>query len=299
MWTALEWIKATQRAMSGFVRPDQRGNPRVILPATLLFVAALAGVDYVTGDAITLSFFYLLPVIVTTTRVGLRAGLLLSLLCAVVPTTTEFISGIPFDPVVEFWNSAVRGASLVTVTVLVDNLLSAFARESTLSRTDALTQLSNTRSFRARAEREIVRAARYSRPLTLVFMDIDNFKMVNDDFGHAKGDELLSNLGTLLKSSVRSHDVVGRLGGDEFGLLLTETDSDAAQLVVDRIRQGLEELLRDSGLPGPVSFSMGLLTTDSGHDSIETLMHVADQLMYSAKRAGKNQVKAKDLVRSV
>ena len=264
-----------------------------------VITAALVGVcDYLTGDDLALSFFYMLPVILATRSVGLAMGIMLAIACAALYPTTDALSGARIEPSLAFWNFSVRGATLVTVALLVNRLEMALAHELELARTDPLTQVPNLRSFRELAERELARAQRNKSPLTLVFMDLDNFKVVNDELGHGKGDELLQSVGKLLRAETRTTDLVGRLGGDEFALLMPDTDQTTAGIVIDRVRDGLARELRDANLPAEVSFSIGMVTSATPGDSLDALILVADQLMYSAKRAGKNQVKAKNLTKS-
>lgn len=267
----------------------------VTIPLGVLAVLLVAVVDYGTGDRIALSFFYLLPVIAIAKVAGRAAGLILAFLGAAAVPLTDIFADAQLDAWLVFWNFAVRAATLLTVAVLVDQLNRALVHEQGLSRRDPLTHLANSRWFREQAERELSRARRSSKPLTFAFMDLDNFKTVNDDLGHAKGDELLSRVGSLLDSTTRSFDIVGRLGGDEFALMLPETNSEGSMVVVERIRAGLQHLLRETGIPNSVSFSFGVVTTDAPPDSLDALVLVADQLMYSAKQAGKNQVMSKDL----
>lgn len=274
---------------------DRLSRPNAALPSILAVVAIVAYIDFITGPDVAVSFFYLVPVIVATRLVGTTVGVVLAICCAVADPVTLLIAGESYGPLVAFWNLFVRGATLVTAALLVGRLDASLAHERELSRTDPLTKLMNTRSFRDRAELELSRAARYRRPLTLAFMDLDNFKLVNDELGHAQGDELLTRVGSLLTSLTRSVDVVGRVGGDEFALLMSETDSAAAMRVVERIRKELKEMLEQAHLPEAVSVSIGMVTTKGPGVDLDALVLVADQLMYSAKRAGKNRVTAKDL----
>lgn len=274
---------------------DRFSRSNAAFPSIIAVVAVVAYIDFITGADVALSFFYLIPVIVATRLLGTTVGVVLAISCGVADPLILLIVGEAHDPLVVFWNLSVRAATLVTAALLVGRLDAALAHERELSRIDPLTKLMNTRSFRDRAALELLRAARYRRPLTLAFMDLDNFKLVNDELGHAEGDELLARVGSLLTSLTRSVDVVGRLGGDEFAVLMSESDSAASMKVVERIRQELKRMLDEAHLPDSLSVSIGMVTTKGRGLDLDTLVLVADQLMYSAKRAGKNQVKAKDL----
>ena len=123
----------------------------------------------------------------------------------------------------------------------------------------------------------------------MAYLDIDDFKVVNDRQGHARGDALLVILATTLRGATRAVDVVGRLGGDEFGLLLVETDGPAAEALLARIRSALATAIAANGYA--VTFSIGAATFLSPPRSVDEMMLPADQLMYEAKRAGKDAVR--------
>ncbi len=155
---------------------------------------------------------------------------------------------------------------------------------------DPLTGLMNRRRFHTELGRWIQRAVRYQRPLSLLFIDVDQFKYVNDTLGHAAGDKFLSEIATLLARDMRETDLVGRLGGDEFGVLLPETNAEGANLVAQRFLQLLHQtdfVIEQRRLHG--SASIGVATCpDHGRD-VETLLTRADIAMYRAKQNGRNR----------
>jgi diguanylate cyclase (GGDEF)-like protein len=132
------------------------------------------------------------------------------------------------------------------------------------------------------------RSRRYGRPITLIYIDVDNFKHLNDHYGHATGDELLKTIGMTLETSVRSTDMAARLGGDEFAVLLPETDEANAGIIVAKLRQNLEKAIGPKGWP--VTFSFGVVTFPIALDSMEEMIKRADEFMYEAKRGGKSAV---------
>jgi diguanylate cyclase (GGDEF)-like protein len=136
---------------------------------------------------------------------------------------------------------------------------------------------------------ELERSRRTARPLTVAYLDIDDFKRVNDAQGHARGDALLVTLASTLRGTTRSLDVVARLGGDEFGLLLVDTDGPTADLLLQRLRATLALAVAQYGWD--VTFSLGAVTFLDPARSVDEMMGRADQLMYDAKRAGKNAVR--------
>jgi diguanylate cyclase (GGDEF)-like protein len=133
---------------------------------------------------------------------------------------------------------------------------------------------------------ELDRSRRYKRPFTLAYIDLDNFKIVNDSLGHGAGDEVLQTVVAVMREQIRRTDVVARLGGDEFALLLPETDLDAAHIAIEKIRSSL--LLKMSERHWPVTASIGSLTCRDAQLSVDQLIKQADDLMYVAKSIGKN-----------
>ncbi|HLQ51832.1 MAG TPA: diguanylate cyclase, partial [Terriglobales bacterium] len=156
-----------------------------------------------------------------------------------------------------------------------DALLEA---EKKLARCDVLTDLANRRAFYERAEQERKRAARYGRPLSLAYIDLDNFKQINDTRGHDACDQVLTNVATVLKNNLRAEDLAARLGGDEFALLLPEAGDAAAAFVIHKLHRLLTAAMQERNFP--VTFSMGLVTYDGVPQNIEEMVQKADDLMY-------------------
>lgn len=156
---------------------------------------------------------------------------------------------------------------------------------------DGLTGLANRRAFLDALAREFSRATRYRRPLSLLMIDIDHFKDINDSFGHLAGDATLRQLGTLLRANLRRDDTIGRLGGEEFAVLLPEIDLAGARLTGDKLRRLVaSKPFEYEGAQMPMSISVGVVTREHGDADAESLMRRADDLLYAAKRAGRNRV---------
>jgi diguanylate cyclase (GGDEF)-like protein len=153
-----------------------------------------------------------------------------------------------------------------------------------LAEHDPLTRLFNRHAFAARLEMEITRSARYGRPFTLVVLDVDGFKLVNDRHGHLAGDAALEQLGLVLRAGLRAADTAYRIGGDEFALLLPETSTDEARAVIERIADDLQAAGERAGTALRASF--GVLVADAGLTSADQLLRAADAAMYEAKRTG-------------
>jgi diguanylate cyclase (GGDEF)-like protein len=167
-------------------------------------------------------------------------------------------------------------------------LKSLLAKEQELARIDPLTAVPNRRAFYEALDQERMRSRRYRRAFTIAYVDLDNFKKVNDSLGHAVGDELLVQVAAGLKSNLRASDYVGRLGGDEFAVLLPETDATAAQLVLRKLRLRLLEEMKAHDWQ--VTFSIGAATFLDPPDSLDVIIRMADETMYAIKAHGKDNV---------
>jgi diguanylate cyclase (GGDEF)-like protein/PAS domain S-box-containing protein len=169
-----------------------------------------------------------------------------------------------------------------------EKLRTALENEKNVSRVDFLTQIANRRAFSEILDLEIKRSRRYRRPLALAYIDLDNFKQVNDRLGHETGDELLRLTAQTIRANIRSTDTVARLGGDEFALLLPETDQQPASLVISKLRRTLLDTIE--ARHSNITVSIGLACFGVPDASIEEIIKTADDLMYSAKNQGKNCV---------
>ncbi|MCF7987101.1 MAG: diguanylate cyclase [Methylovulum sp.] len=162
-----------------------------------------------------------------------------------------------------------------------------------LAKTDVLTGLVNRRQFLELAELEITRSRRYNNMLTIMMMDIDYFKTVNDTYGHKAGDLVLQKLATICKDVLREVDIIGRLGGEEFAVLLPETVGMEAMDVAERIRQELENAsvdLPDQATTVKFTVSIGIATMTSRQETIDSLLQDADAALYQAKNSGRNKI---------
>jgi diguanylate cyclase (GGDEF)-like protein len=175
--------------------------------------------------------------------------------------------------------------------VALDNALTLRRAES-LSITDDLTQLYNSRYLNLVLRREAKRASRNGRPLSLLFVDLDGFKAVNDTHGHLYGSQALVEAAKVIRGSARETDVVARFGGDEFALVLPDTGSGGAAAVGDRVRERIaaHRFLADAGLSVKLTVSVGVATLPDAAASSEELVRAADTAMYGVKDSGKNGV---------
>lgn len=161
-----------------------------------------------------------------------------------------------------------------------------------LSTTDVLTQLPNRRAFMDAAEREFSRANRHNLPLALLMADIDHFKRINDVHGHPAGDTVLTAIADRIRVSLRKEDLPARLGGEEFAVLLPETEATRALALAERMRQAVNgtPIAIGDGITLPVTISIGVTTLRHGDDDFANLYSRADRSLYQAKQNGRNQV---------
>jgi diguanylate cyclase (GGDEF)-like protein len=168
-----------------------------------------------------------------------------------------------------------------------------FAEVQHLARHDALTGLFNRRYFFEMAEAEIERVRRYGDDLAALMIDLDDFKRVNDNWGHIVGDQLLALIAAETRASLRDSDIIGRHGGEEFFILLPETDVRGARQVAERLRQLISSLSIDrAGATVRITASIGVASYDANCANLEALLKRADQALYVAKAAGRNRVAA-------
>jgi diguanylate cyclase (GGDEF)-like protein/PAS domain S-box-containing protein len=169
-----------------------------------------------------------------------------------------------------------------------EQLQDALRREEEIARIDPLTQVANRRAFYELGEAELARARRYRHPLTFVCIDLDNFKRVNDTLGHTTGDAVLVSVAGALRRELRVTDILARMGGDEFAVILPETDPQSARVVLEKLYAGL--LATIGANDWEVTFSIGAASFFVPPGSLEEALRFADDTMYSVKNQGKNGV---------
>jgi diguanylate cyclase (GGDEF)-like protein len=267
----------------------ERQAPVTLWTLTCLSLIVLGWIDYLSGYEITLSVFYTIPVALAAWTLGKSPGYFFAILGGLVWLFADQMAGQLYThPLVIVWNTLARIFFFILSTLLLTELRRALEKQRKLACTDDLTDLLNRRAFYDLVTRELARARRRARPTTLVYLDLDNFKTVNDLHGHHAGDHLLQRVAQSLARSVRTTDAVARLGGDEFAILFPETDSEAAQHLAPRLLRNLradqeQELL-------PITFSLGVATYPLPPESVDQLLKPADDLMYEVKRYGKDGI---------
>lgn len=256
----------------------------------ITLILLLGVVDYLTGFELSFAVFYLTPVALVAWCASKRVAIIISIASAATWQAANGLAGEHFShPLIPLWNAVTLLGSFLVVALLLTKLKDSFARETALARTDFLTGAANARAFYELAQAEISRARRYGHQFSVAYVDADNFKAVNDRLGHHVGSRLLVRFVEVVKQSLRATDVVARIGGDEFAILLPETGAAQARAVVQKLRERLADEMRGGGWP--VTFSVGLLTCAEPPHTVDELIKVADGLMYEVKEGGKDSVR--------
>lgn len=262
---------------------------RFLLLMCIVLVLSIGGVRYVIGPEYSLSLFFLLPIIIAAWNEGRNAGRAISLFSIFVWLMADLGVLMTFsNPLIPYINETFRLTVFLLATGLVCDFKNVLETQRKLARTDPLTDLSNRRDFFEKAHAEMSRARRFGYPLSIVYMDIDNFKFINDHSGHIVGDHLLKMVACTVLKNIRNIDIAARFGGDELGILLSETDANGARKLAEKLNQKLKSKMREHDWP--VTFSMGVATFQDISGNIEDMLNTADKLMYLAKHNGKDRI---------
>jgi diguanylate cyclase (GGDEF)-like protein len=265
-------------------------NKWILVFIAILLVLVLGVLDFWSGFEFSFSLFYLFPVSITAWFINRRSGFLISIFSSLTWYFSNTLAGEAYStPAIGYWNAAVRLGFFLVVTVLLVDLREATTHARELSLTDFMTGITNSRAFYQLAYIEMLRAKRYGHPFTLVYIDLDNFKQINDSLGHNTGDNVLKVVADTLKKNLRQTDIISRIGGDEFISLLPETDHSAAKVTGNKLQSFLLKEMQEN--QWEVTFSIGVITLQGTSLSLDEVIHLADQLMYRAKFEGKNRIR--------
>jgi diguanylate cyclase (GGDEF)-like protein len=269
-------------------------SPVMTLFCCVVSLLFLGWLDILTGDY-SLIVFYLIPVSLAAWFVGKWSGVLFCLFAIVVRIFADELSrpSTYAYSVLNYWNELVEFIFLTIMSLLFSTLKENLESEQKLARRDPLTDTLNRRAFFDLARQEIKRAQRYDFPLSVAYIDLDNFKTVNDQLGHESGDELLMKVVSIIRLQTRSMDVLARFGGDEFVILMPDTEGRSAQMLLEQMHDNLDQTMIQGGWP--VTFSIGVVTYLKVPSTVDELIRNADELMYTAKRSGKSRLFHKEI----
>jgi diguanylate cyclase (GGDEF)-like protein len=253
-----------------------------------IFLCLVGALDYFTGTEISFSLFYVFPIALISWASNWKLGAVSSLIGAVLWLGAEFFAGEHYShPAILYWNTTVRLGIFLLIPYLI-KIGRELEHVSMVARTDFVTGAFNSRYFQERLQSEIERSSRYAHSFTLVYLDVDNFKTINDRFGHSVGDKVLRTIVKNIQQTLRKTDVVARMGGDEFSALLPETDMRAAQVVISKVHESLlDEMSRNHW---PVTVSIGVITFMGIPASTDSALDMVDKLMYEVKKNGKDNI---------
>jgi diguanylate cyclase (GGDEF)-like protein len=255
----------------------------------LALVVLIGVLDYYTGVELSFDIFLLIPVLLAGWFVNRSAGVGLAVFSAGVWTIANYKARATFfTPFFFDLNVLERLGLFLVIVLLISELRLVFNRVEELSRTDSLTELLNPRAFYGGVASELGRAERFGRPLTVVYLDVDDFKKINDEHGHMAGDDLLRVIASVIKRNIRVIDIAGRLGGDEFSIVLPETGEAQAREVVERLVLEVGEVMAEKGYS--TTLSIGAVIVSEFPASVEEIIKRADEAMYVVKKSGKNAV---------
>lgn len=264
-------------------------NPKVLVICCISFCVLLGWLGAFIEYEFTFSILYILPVMAAAWFGNKSLGITVSVFAAIVWFVGDLFSGrIYSQPFIPYINTAARMILFMSFSILVNAIRDFLKMEIRLANEDFLTKISNSRGFFRYAEMELNRLKRYKKPFTVVYLDADNFKSVNDMHGHKAGDLLLVEIARIIRKHIRPTDMVARLGGDEFGIILIEAGPVKAKKIAGKIYRMLCNAMKKKY--DIVTFSFGVVTFMKPARTVDDVIKKADDLMYTAKHGGKNRI---------
>jgi diguanylate cyclase (GGDEF)-like protein len=258
-----------------------------VAPVCAASVVVIAVGDVLTGADAAFTLLYLVPISLAALRLGRTAGVVVASSAAGTSLAIRVSEGQAASSLAFAWNVVAELAIFLSFALVLAELAERLQVQTRIANVDAVTDLPN-RHAAVRALDVAVASARASAtPITLAFVDVDDFKRVNDHWGHDRGDAVLAEVARALEGAVSDTDVVARIGGDEFVLLMPQTDTRQAGVVLGRVRSALSALAEG---PGRITCSVGAVTFETPPASARHAIGAADDLMYAVKRAGKARV---------
>jgi len=256
---------------------------------SFLLIGIIGICNFIIGNQINIFLLYIFPISSLAWFVGRKAGIMASFVCVLLlfwvnSTTVQPHSNHLFI----IYNSLLTLFFFITSTLLLSKLNSVLVVAKELARIDNLTGAVNSRYFNELLQIEMERLQRYKHPFSLAYFDLDDFKTVNDIYGHLVGNQVLCTVVNYAQNNLRKVDIIARLGGDEFALLLPETGQEYARIVITRFQSAILEEMHQKNWP--ITLSMGVVTCNTVNCTANELINIADNLMFTIKKNGKNAI---------
>ncbi len=255
-----------------------------------LLVLVIGGLDTITSYNISITILYIFPIILVAWYEGGLSAALLSLVSAVILALSDLTSDHMYSPVsITIWNGMMALGIFLIVAFSISVIKKLMIKTREYDNTDDLTGISNVRFFYGQARIAIGKSAVHKQPFTLAYIDINNLRQINDTLGHIVGDYLLHEAARTIKSTLRSTDIISRLGGAKFAVLMPDSKNEDIEVAIRTVQEQLSAMLKQNNWP--VTFSIGVVTCNSPACTIDRLIKMAEDLVRTVREDGKNMVK--------
>ena len=268
------------------------GRPTwVVIIAALITLTIFGLLEFYSGYKLSLFIFFALPVVLVTWYSSRKLGYLFCLLATLTWLLAVRMSGNAYNHGwIFYWNGGIRLAFFLIVARGVSDVKILMRHQTRLAHVDGLTGCLNAYAFHEKCDTLLRLSYRLKQPISLGFIDLDNFKTINDTKGHSEGNRVLKAVAESMMKSVRSTDFVARMGGDEFAILLPNTDTEKAKVVFSHLRNQLDADVQ-CDWENSLGYSIGVVTIFNRLISTDEALKLADTLMYQVKKGGKNRVR--------
>jgi diguanylate cyclase (GGDEF)-like protein len=271
--------------------PEKLPKPLLTFIGFLL-VLGIGSLDSITSYDISVSLLYLFPIVLIAWYEGGLPAAIISIFSAITWAMSDLVSGHLYSNMaIPVWNGIMALVMFLIVAYSITALRKFMIKEREHAQTDDLTGVANIRFFYEQARIEISRSAADKRPLTLAYIAIDNITQLNDTLGHVAGDYLLHEAAQIMRSTLPAADIVSRLGGAKFAILMPQTQNEDATAIIYEVQKHLLDMVNKKGWP--ITFSTGIVTCNGLTYTTDTLIKMAEDLITAARETGQNVVKSK------